>query len=187
MSEDRADQEFDEALENYVQGYFVQARDVFDTASRQCQSPLEKLLFAHLFFISNGWGCSYVMPTRLAGDTDVVTEVIPQHPIGPYRADFAVVTRIAKWFLPTAPREIKIAVEVDGHDFHEKTKEQAARDKARDRYFAHEGWIVLRFTGSEVYRDPKACVGQIEDLVAKQIDIFIEAHTANMNAQEARP
>lgn len=50
------------------------------------------------------------------------------------------------------------AVELDGHDFHERTKEQAARDKSRDRLLTAAGWRVLRFTGSEVYANPHECV-----------------------------
>lgn len=48
-------------------------------------------------------------------------------------------------------------VELDGHDFHERTKAQARRDKSRDRAMAADGVTVLRFTGSEVWRDPDAC------------------------------
>lgn len=55
----------------------------------------------------------------------------------------------------------KYAVELDGHDFHERTKEQAARDKSRDRDLTLLGWRVLRFTGSDVWRDPAAVVAQM--------------------------
>lgn len=41
--------------------------------------------------------------------------------------------------------------------YHEKTKEQAKRDKARDRYFQSLGLIVLRYTGSEIYKNPLKC------------------------------
>ena len=47
-------------------------------------------------------------------------------------------------------------IECDGHDYHERTKEQAARDKKRDRFFASKGYKVLRFTGSEIWADPEA-------------------------------
>jgi very-short-patch-repair endonuclease len=56
---------------------------------------------------------------------------------------------------------IKIAIEVDGHDFHERTKEQAQRDKARDRALQILGWKPLRFTGSEVFRDAATCAGEV--------------------------
>lgn len=62
------------------------------------------------------------------------------------------------------PRDcpVKVIVECAGHDFHERTKEQAARDRARDRSFQAAGWSVFRFTGSEIFRDPFACVQEVE-------------------------
>ena len=57
---------------------------------------------------------------------------------------------------------VQIAVELDGHDFHEKTKEQAQRDKEKDRWLQSQGWIVARFTGSEVWNDPDEVIHKIE-------------------------
>jgi very-short-patch-repair endonuclease len=54
-----------------------------------------------------------------------------------------------------------LAVECDGHDFHERTKEQAARDRSRDRALQAAGYTVMRFTGSELYRDPMRCVREV--------------------------
>lgn len=48
----------------------------------------------------------------------------------------------------------KAVVECDGHEFHERTKEQAERDRSRDRRLQAEGYRVFRFTGRELYRDP---------------------------------
>jgi hypothetical protein len=45
----------------------------------------------------------------------------------------------------------RLVAEVDGHDFHERTKEQAQRDKTRDRDLQAAGFTVFRFTGREVY------------------------------------
>jgi hypothetical protein len=58
-----------------------------------------------------------------------------------------------------------IAVECDGHDFHEKTKEQAAADKARDREIVAAGITVLRFTGSEIWKDAEKCAQEVEALL----------------------
>lgn len=55
---------------------------------------------------------------------------------------------------------VKVAVELDGHDFHERTKEQAERDKSRDRLLQANGWTVLRYTGSEVWRDADSCANE---------------------------
>jgi hypothetical protein len=48
-------------------------------------------------------------------------------------------------------------IEIDGHDFHERTKEQAAADRKRDRVLSALGYTVIRFTGSEVYAAPSDC------------------------------
>lgn len=57
-----------------------------------------------------------------------------------------------------------VAVECDGHAFHERTKEQAAHDKARDRKITRT-LPVLRFTGSEIHRDAMKCAGEVLDFV----------------------
>lgn len=54
-----------------------------------------------------------------------------------------------------------IVVECDGHAFHERTKEQAAHDKSRDRFLQSEGFKVLRFTGSEIWNKTYDCVNEI--------------------------
>lgn len=55
----------------------------------------------------------------------------------------------------------RAVVECDGHDFHERTKEQAARDRSRDRRLQAEGYRIFRFTGAELWRDPMACVKEV--------------------------
>lgn len=54
-----------------------------------------------------------------------------------------------------------LVVECDGHEFHERTKEQAAKDRSRDRRLQEAGYTVFRFTGSEIWRDPCKCSDQI--------------------------
>ncbi len=54
-----------------------------------------------------------------------------------------------------------IAVELDGHEFHERTKEQViARDK-RDRDLHGAGWRVLHYSGSEFVKDPEAVLAEV--------------------------
>ncbi|MES2479414.1 MAG: DUF559 domain-containing protein [Bacteroidota bacterium] len=89
-----------------------------------------------------------------------------------YRLDFAL-------FYPrfeTGLEKLKVAVECDGHDFHEKTKEQAQRDKAKDRFLQSKGWIVARFTGSEIFtRDVYDLISEIDGLVmSKEYEIHLE-------------
>jgi very-short-patch-repair endonuclease len=79
-------------------------------------------------------------------------ELRPQREAGRYRLDFAIESQRHKW---------KLAIECDGHAFHERTKEQAQHDKSRDRDLVGDGWTVLRFTGSEIHKNAAACADQI--------------------------
>lgn len=54
-----------------------------------------------------------------------------------------------------------LVVECDGHDFHERTKAQARRDRSRDRRLQAAHYMIFRFTGSEIHSQ---C-----DMVARQI------------------
>jgi very-short-patch-repair endonuclease len=104
---------------------------------------------------------------------DSVCHVESQVPLlgGRYRADFVVTNAGVEAFADALEgyvyQPIRIVVEVDGHEWHERTKEQAARDKARDRELQIAGWKVLRFTGSEVWKDPAGCVRQLKSCIAQ--------------------
>jgi very-short-patch-repair endonuclease len=69
-----------------------------------------------------------------------------QEKIGKYTVDFLLV------YNPVSNPEVvkNIVIECDGHDYHERTKEQAAHDRERDRYFIKNGYILLRYTGSQI-------------------------------------
>lgn len=73
--------------------------------------------------------------------------IYPQHKVGPYWLDFAI------------PHK-QIAIEIDGHDYH-KTKGQRTHDARRDRWLFGQGWSVLRFTGTEIYRDVERCISEV--------------------------
>lgn len=87
----------------------------------------------------------------------------PQKPIrtdeGQYYLDFLVT--------PTdgIDEQITVAIELDGHEFHEKTKDQALADKRRERAILRAGvadyLVVLRFTGREVVQNCKQCIGEV--------------------------
>lgn len=90
------------------------------------------------------------------------TLIIPQFKIHEFRVDFALFNR--------AEPSVKIAIECDGHQFHERTKEQAQRDKSRDRTLQTLGFKVLRFTGSEIYRKPMECAAEVHAAVFSAVE-----------------
>jgi len=64
---------------------------------------------------------------------------------------------------------VNLVVECDGHEFHEKTKKQAQYDRQRERAITAAGYTVIRFTGSEIFKDPYKCADEICDLALSQI------------------
>lgn len=108
------------------------------------------------FFLIDG-SCSYDLSRY---ESWVLIE--PQAKILNYRADFLITAKFC-----TSDCSPKIVVECDGHDFHERTKEQASRDKRRDREMVSDGYTVLRFTGSEIFRDATACASEVSKILKK--------------------
>ena len=63
-------------------------------------------------------------------------------------------------------------IEIDGHEWHEKTKEQARADKEKERMYLKNGFIPVRFTGSEVYHNTKKCVDELFEIIVANADNF---------------
>jgi len=131
-------------------------------------TPIERLLALALMIYDQ---YRYSAGTAAAGvvfmpDDNGLVERFPramrverQVDVGGWRVDFLI-------HVPNGldgPDKLFI-VECDGHEFHERTKDQAARDRSRDRAATVNGIPILRFTGSELWRDPFGCARQVFDL-----------------------
>lgn len=137
-------------------------------------SPIEKLFYGALVAsmrFADGSPGRIVHPDklwpieRLLALNDPRTLIVePQAQLDGWRVDFLC----HAWEfgrLSGKPQWRRLIIECDGHDYHERTKEQAARDRSRDREFQLRGYSVLRFTGSELHRDPLGCVTQVAEWV----------------------
>lgn len=106
--------------------------------SRMTESPAED------------WFAQGCLPLLL----DPHFDIYPQQQFGPWRVDF---------FCEMDRSARSIVVEIDGHEFHERTPQQASRDKRRDRTMTKAGLTVMRFTGSDVKRDAVSCAQEVYD------------------------
>jgi len=130
-----------------------------------CESPIERALAVAVCLLAGirGYGQRVVwkgdaLPESAIDGRDVL-RIAPQYSIGKYRVDLLV------GFSGAGGLDVGyIAVECDGHDFHEKTKEQAQRDKSRDRELSSRLARVVRFTGSEIHSDPWKCANEVIEL-----------------------
>lgn len=127
-----------------------------------CDSPIELMLGTAIL---TGWnlasGFNGPPFVGLPNELDPAALILrPQYTWESYRIDFAILT---------AEGEIVAFIECDGHEFHERTKEQAERDRSRDRKIQEAGLPILRFTGREIFRDPGECASQILTFIQKHI------------------
>jgi very-short-patch-repair endonuclease len=174
---------FQHAVESEITGYE-------ENVLSQIESPIEKILAAHLVLLdpydygnSIRWyfdegrhddiiHCIHNDPRWMSDEEAVngVYSVFPQYRIGRYRVDFLVMRSEIDYLLnyPLVKSE-KVIVECDGHDFHEKTKAQAAHDKKRDRFLQSKGMKVFRFTGTEIFGDCVSCVREIYQAITLTI------------------
>lgn len=60
-----------------------------------------------------------------------------------------------------------LIVELDGHEFHDKNKNQRAYEKSRDRYLVRQGYKIFHYTGSELVADPKKVASEVMREVTK--------------------
>ena len=135
-------------VETGVRYAFFTAANTAEMLLKECESPIERIFMAAIW--------SRYSPNSIGGwETQVQ--------IGPYRADFVYTYDMDGIGIP-----VQVAVELDGHEFHEKTKAQAKRDKAKDRYLQKQGYYVFRYTGSEVFNDPEKCIGEVEEFSSEK-------------------
>lgn len=117
-----------------------------------CESPVEEIFLVAFSVISilRTGGCIPIHPQECV-DT----------PNGKaYYPDFT---------LRSKDERTLIAIEIDGHEFHEKTKEQVEYRNKRDMQLKMAGYEILRFSGTEINKDVFGCVDSIFDYLNKKI------------------
>ena len=158
---------YEDFIKECVEHVSIRAHENFiwklEWLAKKSESPIEKRLLAGMLCHLAGGIVGRVIYADLPNppwERDGDVEIHLQKQIGDYRVDFCIDVRNA----------CQIVVECDGHDFHERTKEQARRDKSRDRWFVSQGIRVVRFTGSEIYRNTEECVDEISALIEAEQD-----------------
>lgn len=89
--------------------------------------------------------------------------------IGKYRVDFLI-------------RKQQVVIELYGFAYH-NTKKKLTADAQRERFLQRQGYHVIRFTGSEVYKDAAKCVQEVIDFLhtlPKQREVY-NLHPSNAN------
>lgn len=129
----------------------------------ECESPIERILSAAVNVVSF---------VRKAEFGKWLFYWIPQCEIEDgektYRVDFALtMEKFSDDFSDYS--SVDIVVECDGHEFHQKTKKQVEHDNEREMRLKLLGYDVLRFSGSQIYKNPMKCANDIVDYVLTKI------------------
>lgn len=95
-----------------------------------------------------------------------------------YRLDFALVPDhpvVAAYARSVGSYPLPIAIELDGHAFHERTKPQVISRDQRDRDLQGAGWRVFHISGSELVQSPPAVVGEVMEAGAPLVQSLIDS------------
>jgi very-short-patch-repair endonuclease len=133
-------------------------------------------------------------------DTSAVYDrfgIEPQKQIGDYRVDFLLTLgRIGpdydrqytgpdgRQLVGTKNAVKRLVIECDGHEFHEKTKDQVRRDRLRDRTLQSLGLPVFRYPGSDLYRDVFACAAEALTALDLAVDAELDGKPLDDYRQE---
>lgn len=175
----------------------------FDRLIADCESPIESLFLATMLAGNCGvwepailadWAALRELEESLSGCSDRKSRNRKSRRLTEYCTGAACITQCVVRLKKTyridfaffdVTRQRRYAVELDGHDFHERTKEQAERDRSRDRALTAAGWTCLRFTGREVNRDPDVCLEQVEEFLRRDRDeAFQRTRAGQVQAKE---
>ena len=139
---------------SFESDFWIMANDAVKKVSPRCESPIERMLAAAFLIVNRVLGSKVfaIIGTDGLPPEDAIIHVYPQYEWEGYRIDFYLETKILKQ---------RVFVECDGHAYHERTAEQAERDRRKDRLAQEQGIAILRFTGRELHRSPADCAQQI--------------------------
>lgn len=142
-------------------------RDIMNGVVAISESPIEIALSLSLGMIARARHFALLYDFgagRCIGDVDgeVSLKIQPQVPIEDYRIDCLLTMQVIEQFDDDLRIFSKqVVVECDGHEFHERTKEQVAKDKQRDRFLQTRSLTVFHFTGSEIWTDVFKCAEEV--------------------------
>jgi len=125
----------------------------------QLQSPLERRLFLELKKANINFKPQY-------GLDWIGREIsVQEKKYGDPENNFKDVLTVVDFFIFKG--ETKLCVYTDGHTYHERTEEQAQRDRNIDRKLQELDYTVLRYTGKDVNGDINKIITDIQKWIKK--------------------
>jgi very-short-patch-repair endonuclease len=107
--------------------------------------------------------CSTESHMELALVSEIISQKVflrllkGQNRLGIYRSDIAFAS------------PFKVAIEIDGHEGH-KEKRHRIHDAKKDRFFSREGWLTVRFAGTEIFHEKARCCRDLMKILSKRLE-----------------
>lgn len=167
--------------------YTVKALRHLEELVGAAESPIEQAMLFALTVAAHELASNvrYRKGEHVFGDFDDMPDSIliePQARLGEYRVDFLLMyhecitdfDRNEKLKDGTEIPGVKdviahLIVECDGHDFHDRSKEQASRDRERDRELKKLGYEVFRYTGADIWKSPLGCAREAVQVLTESV------------------
>lgn len=150
---------------NYFMAFKKNACYSFDESLCMCESPIEQMLSIAI----NNLGIERI---EIFNPYIEVLDISKQKHIvcfgKKYRADFFIEVCYKDKDLNIKKVE-KIIVECDGREYHHSTSHQVNDDYERTLNLQKAGYSVIKFTGSQINRDPNRCAKTILDFIISKM------------------
>lgn len=137
---------WDDYKAKYIERTIEYTKEKLSELEQKMDSPIERIAYIQIADVFEDYISARTVTFK------------PQMKIGPYVADFYFKYKDASVCF-------EAIIECDGHEFHEKTKEQASNDRARDRFLTKRGFYVLRYTGSSILKEPEVITSDLFEII----------------------
>ena len=148
------------AKESYQNLAYLNMTDLIDITNEYCKSPIEKIFFFTFSLVEFDYSEGRIQGLELNQQEEVKVNDKT------YYLDFCFNANENGF----EESDYKLAIECDGHDFHEKTKEQVTKDNERTLDLKMAGYDILRFSGSQIYNEPFKCAISTLKYILKKVN-----------------
>lgn len=164
---------------------------LFDLSRKGIHSPIEQAFYIGFKTVKQFGGPNDMKVSihrdayQKEHEAELGIEILPQYPVGDYKADFAVRYRRVKNIFKFEIEEKIVLIECDSQKFHDRSEEERRYEKQRDRFMQCQGFKVFRYTGSELLKDPfTLCAEIINYLTGSDHVSFNNKQSENMDGLE---
>jgi very-short-patch-repair endonuclease len=134
---------------------------------RGVSSPIEQVMYSALITERVLRDIGEAEPIEINGEWHIHgLSITPQMQIGVYRVDFLV--EFSRYYGDGTKIFRRVIIECDSQEFHDRTQQDRAYEKKRDRFLQKKDYKVFRYTGSEILKSSLSVSSEILDYLTEK-------------------